>query len=167
VREIRIAVGEQQVGGTVVAPQLVRPGEEQRGHEGQREDHVARRRQNAIAPLDEPPRREPEPDVQEHSAPQRAEDQSDRVDQPRVGGLERVDEPREPEHDHQRAGPAQGAQPPRVQAGCDEAPPDRGAEDRPRDLSILVVAREGQRDDAAARHERGDDDRHHERPCRC
>ena len=153
-----VAPDQQQVLRTVVASELPRAAEQQRGDEREREDQVPGDRQATVEPGRQPPRREAQAEVEEHAAPQRAGELRERVDERRVRGVEREQEPREAEQDHQRADPALRPDPRRVQAGADEAPPHDGAEHRPHDLGVLVVARELEHHHAGAADQRGGDD---------
>src|SRR4051794_12636145 len=154
-----VAVDEQDVGRAGVAAELVRAGEEQGGHEGEREDDVPGRGEPAVDARREAAAGEAEAEVQEDAAPQAARDERKGVHGRGIGGVEGEEEPREPEKHHQRAGAVLRPPPPGVQAGADEAPADGGPEGRPDRLGVLVAARELERGDARAGGDGGRDDR--------
>ena len=105
VRERLVAPDQQQVLGALAA-ELRRAGEQERGNEGQREDQVAGDHEPAVEPGRQPARGEGHAEMQEDAAPEPADDQSQRVDERRVRGRQRREEPREAEQDHQHADPA-------------------------------------------------------------
>jgi hypothetical protein len=159
VRQVRIVADEDQALRALVAAELMRCGEHQRGHEREREEDVARERERAVQRLGQPPGREAQPEVQEDAAPQPAEDGGDRVDERHVGRVQREQEPREAEQHHQRADPVLWPLVRRVQAGRHEAPPDRGREHGPHHRRAVMVAGQlDRRHDDTAR-QRGDRDR--------
>jgi hypothetical protein len=67
--QVRVAADQEQIARAVVATELVGTGEEQRGHEGQREDQITGNGQHAILRRSQTARREAQAQVQEHAAP--------------------------------------------------------------------------------------------------
>ena len=97
-----VAADQEEVGRAVAAAELVGVGEQQRGHEGEREHDIAREHEHAVEAGAQPAGREAQAEVEEQRAPQAARHERERVHERRVRGVEREQEPREAEQDHQR-----------------------------------------------------------------
>ena len=154
-----VAADQQEVLRAVAAAELLRIREQQRRHEREREHHVARDHERAVEPRAQVASREAEAEVEEDRAPQSARHEREGVDERRVRGVEREQEPREAEQDHQHADAALRPPPHDVEARPDEAPDDRGPEHRPHRLGVAVLARQLERDHDGARDQRGHDHR--------
>src|ERR671918_1898330 len=85
----------------------------------------------AARPSGQPAGREAQQHVAEDRAPQGSEADAEGEDERRVRGVERAEEPRETDENHEHAEARLGPATPGIQARADEAPADHRPEDRP------------------------------------